>query len=153
MEKTIEKIINYFEENDDVFTACMEDLDAWNGYLGDNRYYNMDDLNEFYSRTDAIELLNRAYFGRDDDNWHTNERGEKIYDSFNPNREYFYYNGYGNLVSSNYKDYSIFLDEYAIRAMAENRGYLWTIDGNDELTQLFDDLEKELNGGNNNEIL
>lgn len=143
MEKTIEKIINYFEENDDVFTACMEDLDAWNGYLGDNRYYSMDDLNEFYSNVEPLELLQRAYFGRDDDNWHTDGAGNKIYGEFNPNREYFYYNGYGNLVSSNYKDYSCFLDEYAIRAMAENRCHLWAIEHDDELTQLFDDLEKE----------
>jgi hypothetical protein len=143
MEKTIEKIITYFEENEDVFDACIEELDSYNGYLGDGRYYYMEDLNEFYNGSDAIELLNRAYFGRDDGNWYTNERGEKIYYSFNPNREYFYYNGYGNLVSSDYKDYSCHLDEYAINSMSENRRYIDTIEEYEDLAALFDELEKE----------
>lgn len=143
MEKTIEKIINYFKENEEAFDSCIEELDSYNGCLGDDRYYYMEDLNEFYHGTDVIELLNLAYFGRDDDNWHTNERGEKIYGSFNPNREYFYYNGYGNLVSSDYKDYSCHLDEYAINSMRENRRYIDTIEEDEDLKKLFDELEEE----------
>jgi hypothetical protein len=142
MKKTIEKIINYFKENEEIFNACIEELDSYNSYLGDDRYYYMEDISEFYNGTDLIELLNRAYFGRDDDNWHTNERGEKIYDSFNPNREYFYYNGYGNLVSSNYKDYSCHLDEYAVNSMIKNRNYIYTIEEDEELTALFNELEE-----------
>lgn len=141
--QTIEKIINYFNDNEEIFNACIEELDAYNGYLNDDRYYLMEDLNEFYNGTDPIELLQRAYYGRDDDTWHTDGRGEKIYGEFNPNREYFYFNGYGNLVSSDYKDYSAHLDEYAINAMSENRYYIDTIDDNDELSALFDELEED----------
>ena len=139
----MEKIIEFFKGHDDIFIACMEELDSYNGYLGDDRYYYMEDLNEFYNGVDPIELLTRAYYGRDDDTWHFNAYGEKIYGEFNPNREYFYYNGYGNLISSDYKDYSAHLDEYAIQAMSEHRYYIDSIDSDDELSALFDEMEVE----------
>ena len=138
---TIEKIIEYFENNEEIFNACIEELDSYNGYLNDDRYYLMEELNEFYHGTDPLELLERAYYGRDDDTWHTDAHGDKIYGAFNPNREYFYYNGYGNLVSSDYKDYSAHLDKYAIESMSENRQYIDTIENNDELSALFDESE------------
>lgn len=143
-ENTIKKIIAYFEENPETFNRCIEELDSYNGYLNDDRYYSMDELNEFYSGTDPIELLQRAYFGRDDDTWTTDSHGNKTYGEFNPNREYFYYNGYGNLVSSDYKDYSVHLDHYAIESMSENRAYIDTIEDNGELSALFDELESEV---------
>jgi hypothetical protein len=141
--KTIEKIIAYFEENEDVFNSCIEELDSYNGYLGDNRYYEMEFINEFYDSTKPLELLERAYFGRDDDNWTTDNNGNKTYGEFNPNREYFYYNGYGNLVSSDYKDYSAQLDHYVIENMSENRKYIDTIEEYEELSVLFDKLEED----------
>lgn len=139
--ETIEKIIEYFENNDDIFNSCMEELDGYNGYLNDDRYYSMDELSELYFGTDAIELLQRAFFGHDADTWHTDERGNKIYGAFNPNRDYFTFNGYGNLVSSDFKDYTAHLDEYAIEAMSENRQYIDTIESDEELSTLFDELE------------
>ena len=140
---TMEKIIDFFGENEDIFNSCIEELDAYNGYLGDGRYYEMEMLNEFYGSSDPIEILQRAYFGRDDDTWTTDGSGNKEYGEFNPNRDYFYFNGYGNLVSSNYKDYSAHLDEYAVEAMRDARGWIDTIEDNEELSQLFDELENE----------
>lgn len=134
-------IIAYFENNEDVFNDCMEELDGYNSYLCDNRYYSMDELDEFYRDFDPLEILRRAYYGRDDDTYTTDSSGNKTYSEFNPNRDYFYYNGYGNLVSSDYKDYSHLLDNYAIKAMSENRDYIDTIDESEELTTLFDELE------------
>ncbi len=140
-ENIIADIIAYFENNEDVFNDCMEELDGYNGYLEDNRYYSMDELDEFYRDSDPLEILRRAYYGRDDDTWTTDGSGNKTYGEFNPNRDYFYYNGYGNLVSSDYKDYSAHLDHYAIEAMNENRSYIDSIDNDEELTALFDELE------------
>lgn len=134
-------IIAYFENNEDAFNDCMEELDGCNGYLGDNRYYSMDELDEFYRGSDPLEILHRAYYGRDDDTWTTDSNGNKTYGEFNPNRDYFYYNGYGNLVSSDYKDYSHLLDNYAIETMSKNRCYIDSIDNDEELTALFDELE------------
>ena len=83
-EQTIKKIIEYFKENEETFNACIEELDA--------------------------------------------------------------YNGYGNLVSTDYKDYSAHLDEYAIEEMSENRCYIDTIESDSELSSLFDELEQEGDG-------
>lgn len=125
-------IIEYFKNNEEIFNECIEELDSYNGYLGDNRYYFMDDLDEIYRNELPTEILCRAFYGKDDD---TN--GE-----FNPNREYFYYNGYGNFVSSDYKDYSLLLDNFAIEVMSENRNYIESIESNEDLQKLFDELEE-----------
>jgi hypothetical protein len=141
--QTTEKIIEFFNNNEEIFNACIEELDSYNGYLNDNRYYLMEDINEFFHGTDPIEILQRAYFGRDDDTWTTDASGNKTYGEFNPMREYFYFNGYGNLVSSNYKDYTGFIDKYAINVMLENRSWIDTIGDNDELNALFNELEED----------
>lgn len=141
-EMIINDIIAYFEKNEDVFNDCIEQLDGYNGYLGDDRYYSMDELDEFYRDSDPLEILRRAYYGRDDDTWTTDSDGNKTYGEFNPNRDYFRYNGYGNLVSTNYKDYSDHLDKYAIEAMGEDRYYIDSIEENKELASLFDELEE-----------
>ena len=55
-------IIAYFENNEDLFNDCMEELDSYNGYLGDDRYFSMDELDELYNGTEPSELLRRAFF-------------------------------------------------------------------------------------------
>lgn len=140
----IEKIIEYFEENEEIFNTCIEELDSYNDYLGDDRYYSMDELNEHFSGQDPVDILYRAFYGHDDDNWTTDEHGLRVYREFNPNREYFYYNGYGNLVSSNYRDYSNKLGYYFVEDLAENRQHIYTIEDNEELSELFDTMEEEV---------
>ena len=141
-EETTADIIEYLKNNEEIYNDCMEELDGYNGYLGDNRYYPMEELNEFYRGSDPLEILYRAFYGQDDDTWTTDSTGNKAYGEFNPNREYFYYNGYGNLVSSDYKDYSFLLDSYAIKAMSENRNYIDSIETDETLQKLFDELEE-----------
>lgn len=140
-EEIIKNIIEFFENNEDIFNECIEELDAYNGYLNDDRYYYMEELNEFYNNVEPIELLHRAFYGHDEDSYTYDSSGNKTHDAFNPNREYFRYNGYGNLVSSNYKDYSDKLDNYFIESLVENRQYI--LEDNEELTQLLDELENE----------
>ena len=85
-EAVIADIIKYFKENEDIFSDCMEDLDSYNGYLGDDRYYNMDELNDLYSGQEPQEILFRAFYGFDANSWHTDSRGNKEYRAFIPNR-------------------------------------------------------------------
>lgn len=139
----VEKIIAFFKENEELFNSCIEELDGYNGFLGDNRYYPMEELNELYRDTEPLEMLYRVFYGRDDDTWTTDAHGEKSYGEFNPNRDYFYYNGYGNLVSSDYKDYSAYLDHYAIEDMSNNRRWIDSIEDDEELSALFDELEED----------
>lgn len=139
-EKIINQIIEFFKENEEIFENSIEELDSYNGYLGDGRYYYMEDINEFYSDTDPIDLLYRVFYGYDEDTYTTDGSGNEIYSEFNPNRTYFHYNGYGNLVSSDYRDYTRYLDHYVIAEMNENRRYIDSIENNDELAALFDAL-------------
>lgn len=140
---TTEKIIEYFKENEDVFNSCIEELDSYNGYLGDDRYYLMEELDEFYMDTPVMEMLFRVFYGHDNDDYTTDQYGTIHHSEFNPNRTYFYYNGYGNLVSSDYKDYSDHLDHYAIDEMKDYRSHINSIDDDPELSELFDELEQE----------
>ena len=86
--------------------------------------------------------MSRAFYGYDEDTYTTDSYGNREHGAFNPNRAYFTYNGYGNLVSADYKDYSAHLDPYAVNAMSENREYIDTIENNEELTELFNELEQ-----------
>lgn len=114
IEELKDNIYDYFKENEDEFVTAIEALDSYCGYLGDDRVEYMDAINEFYSGTEPLEVLYRAFYGHDGDNWSTDEHGDIHYAEFNPNREYFYFNGYGNFVSTDYKDYSDHLDNYFI---------------------------------------
>lgn len=141
-ETIINEIISYLEENEAACIACMEELDNYNGYLGDDRYFEMEELDQMYLDQPHMELLYRAFYGHDDDTWTKDSDGEKVYGPFNPNRDYFYYNGYGNLVSTDYKDYSDKLDHYAVETMSECRSYIDSIDQDPDLSALFDELDE-----------
>ncbi len=130
--EVISKILAFFEENSDVFAECIEELDSWNGYLDGERREFMEDLDIYFEGSKPLDVLFRAYYGGDGDG---NEE-------FNPNSTYFYFNGYGNLISTNYKDYSDYLSEYTIVDFLENRAHIDAIDEDDELAELFDELEK-----------
>ena len=123
MKTLAETLLEYYKNNEEVFNHDIEELDRWNGILGDDRIEEMDFLDEIYQGEDATEILRSAYFGHDDDTWHY-ENGEKVYGEFNPNRDYFYFNGYGNLVSTDYKDYSDYLDLDYVQDIVDNYGHL-----------------------------
>lgn len=144
-EKITNEIIAYFQEHEDIYNEAVEELDAYNGYLGDDRYYSMDELDELYNGTEPSEILRRDFYGYDEETYITDASGNREYGPFNPNREYFRYNGYGNLVSADYKDYTGLLDHYIIESMLENRDYIDTIDNEPELSKLFDELENAEN--------
>lgn len=135
-EEIREAIKAYFEANEEEFITVIEELDSYNGYLGDDRYYNMDELNEMLYGLTPSEVLARTFYGGDDDTKDANgNRGE-----FNPNRDYFYYNGYGNLVSTDYKDnYNYHLDNYFVENLIENACYLYEIPA--AVLELIEEIE------------
>ena len=133
-ETVVSELLAYFEEHEEDFNNTIEELDSYNGFLDDDRYYYMEELDEFYHGVEPSELLNRVFYGYDADTTWTDERGEKHYGEFNPNREYFTYNGYGNLVSSDYKDYSAHLDDWFITNVIERADDL---DLSDEVIEII----------------
>lgn len=134
MNKTekLNTLLAYFRSHSDDFNDLLNDLDSYNGFLGDDAVYEMDLLPDIVGHKSVFELLNMAYFGSDD--W--NRDG-----SFNPNRDYFYFNGYGNLVSTDRRDYSFLLDDYFIESVAENKDNLYAFDNlPEEIKALFEDF-------------
>ena len=136
-EEVVNRIKDYFENDPSEFEEVIEELDQIDGILGDDRYYAMDELDDLYDGEEPSEVLRRAFYGHDDDSWTYDSHGEKNYGQFNPNREYFYFNGYGNLVSTDYRDYSTYLDEYFIQELIDNRDKL-------NLEYYFEELLDEL---------
>lgn len=141
----IAAILAIFKEDNEFFADTLEELDDWNGFLGDDRWGNMEELDEIFSEKKATDILMRAFYGYDADTWHTDSHGEKEFGAFNPNRDYFRFNGYGNLVSSDNRDYSDYCDEYTVEELEREYYRLDTICDNDELNELFEELENAEN--------
>lgn len=150
----LERVQSYFEDNEEAFIQVIEELDSYNGYLGDDRYYSMEELADFNipaftnanmrEASEAFDnLLNRIYYGHDEDNWHTDSHGEKEYGEFCPNREYFTYNGYGNLVSTDYKDYSSYLTKSFVEEVYDNQNHLTVPEEVQEIFDEYDNQEEE----------
>lgn len=130
-----QELKDLFEEDNALFNETIEELDSYNGYLGNDRYYFMENLTDYIDKSDLWNsLIYRMFYGRDDDCYITNSQGEK---------EYYYYDGYGNLVSSDDKDYSNYLDDYFIDDLLENRSYL-SLDT--DVEALLDELENAEQG-------
>lgn len=139
--EVVSDIEDIFKDDEELFANCIEQLDDYNGWLNDNRYFPMYELDEFYRGEEPTEILYRAFYGYDADSWTTDSYGARQYGAFNPNREWFSYNGYGNLVSSDWKDYSDLIDSYVIDSMSDNRYYIDAIEEDETLSALFDELE------------
>lgn len=134
-----EKIIALFKEMDEA-----EVIRIWNEYCYATNCYD-DEIMDSYQMEewlnncgDVMSALNRFYFGSDDMN--NNE-----YASANPNRDYFTFNGYGNIISFDYI-YNQFTDEfYHVDADAlaeyivENEESFF----NDEIQEILDEEESE----------
>lgn len=132
-----ETLLNYYKENEDDFSHDVEEMDSWNGCLGDDRIEPMYMLDELYQNTEATEILRSAFFGYDDAYAKSEQRA-----TFNPNREYFYFNGYGNLVSTDELDYSGYLDVDYVQDIIDNERHLCLSDGAQEIIDSYDELKE-----------
>lgn len=129
-EEAISAILEFYKENEDDFNNDIEELDSWNGYLGDDRYYNMDELDEILYGLTPTEILLRAFYGHGD---------YSVNSDFCPNCDYFTFNGYGNLVSYNEKDYSGLLDEYFVKELIDNYTHLNIAD---EVLEIIESIDE-----------
>ena len=133
------ELLSYYKENTDDFNKDIVELDSWTGCLGDDKIFPMDELEDFYHGSDPLKILLRAFYGYDDVN-STSEKKEQ----FNPNRDYFYINGYDNLVSTDkYAAYSDYLDEDLVNEVIANSSHLVLSDGAQEILDKYEDQEEE----------
>lgn len=133
-----DKLLAYYKENTEDFVNDIEELDSWNGYLSEDKVIPMEELDEFYQGTEPLELLRRAFFGYDEPYAKSESRS-----SFNPNRDYFYFNGYGNLVSTDEPDYSDYLDEDFVQEIIDNEPNLPLSSGAQEIIDEYETEDDE----------
>lgn len=86
-----EAIAEALENDTDAFVQICEELDNWNGFLGDARCYDMDMIDEFFNK--PSELLDKM-------------------DDFDKNDEYFYFDTWGVNTSSD--KYDVYSDEVSV---------------------------------------
>ena len=132
IENMINAITSTIEAMDEAEAVCL-----WNEFCESSRRYDdriesMDMLPELFdtSKPEGLfNMLNRFYFGSDDGN-----NGS----SANPNRDYFYFNGYGNIVTTDYPKDCIDAEEVA-RWIVETDDALY----NDDIQEILDSAEAE----------
>lgn len=122
MENNTMAIMNALKNMDD-----SELVSIWNEYCYatntyDDEIFTMDLFDEVYANYDPIEVATRVFYGHDE--WNDES-------SFNPNREYFYLNGYGNPVSIDYIGYNEYKDEFMCPFFDESALCEYIIDNNE----------------------
>lgn len=135
------RICKFFEDNPEIFNVCLEQLDGCNGCLDGERCYNMDEFDEICFGLTSTEIAFKIYYGFDADSYTTDSFGNRTYTEFNPNRKYVSYNGVGNFISTDIKDYRILLNDDIIEQMDKYRDDIDEICENDDLLELFNELD------------
>lgn len=120
-----EKILELLEDmhESDLLSVHREYLDAVNGY--DDYIYGMDEFDEIMDGQTPEWIACRVYYG-----------------DFNPNSDYFKFNGYGNLQSIySYEllEY-IYIDDIADYIIKNNDSLY-----NDEIQDILDEIEDASN--------
>ena len=132
-----ERIIDSFKEMND-----EEVISVWNEYCRevnkfDDEIMDAYELEEWANNSgDTMNILNCFFFGSDEEREGT---------SANPNRNYFKFNGYGNIISFDYI-YNQFTDEFhyvdadeLAEYIAENEEAFY----NDEIQEIIDEYTSE----------
>ena len=130
----VDELLSYYERNGEDFADDIEELDDWNECLYDDKIYSMDELDEVLQDIEPSEILRSALFGHD-------ESQGKIKSTFNLDRDYFRFNGLGDLVSTDKRDYSSYLEEYFIQEIIDNKYYLSLSKGAQEIIDNYEDNE------------
>ena len=112
--------------NDLSIVNIVNDINSWNDQLDWLDFISMDFFDEYMEGKEPSWIANRIFYG-----------------DFNPNDEYFTFNGYGNLVSYDEweanKECENYINEI-IDALIDNIDY---IDTYSEILNLFEELEEE----------
>ena len=132
-EKNFEKELKeLLEKNESVLNEIVSCLNSNDGSFENDVWYDMDMLDDYLSGMSAWEVLRLGYYG-----WDEHETDG----TFNPMRDYFRFNVYGNLESCDYIDYSYLIDDVVEIIMNDTDvvdNVLYVIDDSDELTEIYD---------------
>ena len=116
-------------------------VQLWNEYCRDAGRYD-DEIMDAYTMEewitnsdDVMNILNRFYFGSDEEIEGT---------SANPNRSYFTFNGYGNIISFDYI-YNSYTEEFSYIFIDELIDYIIESEnsfGVDEIEEILEEIEE-----------
>ena len=135
MERELQAVLRTLD-SDAIFTI-------WNEYARENRsddeLYEMEMFNEIYAGVDPLEIATRCFYGCDE--WNSGS-------SFNPNRDYFYYDGYGNPISLDYLSWNEYAGKYSFDYFDESAiiDYIYENDedfGIEEIREALDNWDGE----------
>lgn len=118
-----DKAIDILNDEDDAFDEACEELDTWNGFLGDSRCYYMDEIDEFFSK--PSDLLGKM-------------------SDFDYTDDYFYFSVYG--VTTTDDKHDVYSDNYSaedvLDALIDNFSHVDLRESN-ELNELLNVLASE----------
>ena len=118
-----DKAIEVLEEDEDAFVEACEELDNWDGFLGDSRCESMDMIDEFFNK--PSELLDQM-------------------NDFNPTDSYFYFTVYG--VSTTDDKHEVYSDDFSaddvLDELIDNYNHV-DLTENSELNELLTILVNE----------
>ena len=118
-----DKAIEVLEEDEDAFVEACEELDNWDGFLGDSRCESMDMIDEFFNK--PSELLDQM-------------------NDFNPTDSYFYFTVYG--VSTTDDKHGVYSDDFSaddvLDELIDNYSHV-DLTENSELNELLTILVNE----------
>lgn len=118
------RMVEYWKSHNDSFSAVCEDLDSYDGFLGDDRYYSMDDIDDILGEKKPSEIL------------------EMVDSDFSYSDDYFYFDGYGELCSSNEKRYFDKFDYTDVfEKLLNEYGQIFTANYGCDYYDVFSDLE------------
>ena len=129
-----QELLAYYKRNTEDFADDIEELDGWNDCLYKDKVFSMDELDEVLQDIKPSEILRSALFGHD-------EARERIRSTFNLDRDYFRFNSLGDLVSTDKRDYSGYLNDYFIQEIIDNKSHLVLSEGAQEIIDNYETEE------------
>lgn len=118
------RMIDYWKAHNDSFSRVCEELDSWDGFLGDDRIYFMDELDDLLGGkkpSEVLQIVDTSNFDYSDD--------------------YFYYNVYG-IRSTNEKDYSNYVDYSDVfEKLIDDYGKIFNYRYGRAYYELFNDID------------
>lgn len=120
-----EKIKAIIEEMDDGDKIALWNESCRECSYYDNEIYSMDEFNDIMEDCLPFDIVQKIYYGG----------------NFNPNSDYFYFNGYANLVSLDYPDAEkspFCIDDLVDRIMRNENAF-----GNDEIAAVLNGEDDE----------
>ena len=124
-EELTKAIVDYFNENEEEFNDVILQADGYDGILGDDRCYPMDEFDDLLCSMKPWDVARACYYG-----------------DFRPCDAYFYWNAYGNLESTDNEDYTAYNDAYFAQKLIDGH-YANYVDLPDEVQEMIDAYENQ----------